>query len=187
MTWLARHVKSRRKSLWQPWDHCIGVKHCIHYSGTWGSRVHLFSWLRYRACFSDTPADFLSTPTIKTIYTITSLFLALVLFPQVQKRAQAELDVVVGRDRLPTFNDRPHLPYIEAICKELMRWLMVGPMGTVWISMSPVNRNDGMITFRRSPFINKGWRLWRIFYSERSDSVTVHFAFETSLLTLRSY
>jgi hypothetical protein len=61
-----------------------------------------------------------------------SLFLALVLFPQVQKQAQAELDVVVGRDRLPTFDDRPHLPYIEAICKELIRWLMVAPIGTVW-------------------------------------------------------
>jgi cytochrome P450 len=59
-----------------------------------------------------------------------SLFLVLVLFPQVQRRAQAELDAVVGRDRLPTFNDRPRLPYIEASCKELMRWNMVTPMGT---------------------------------------------------------
>jgi cytochrome P450 len=54
-----------------------------------------------------------------------SLFLALVLFPQVQRRAQAELDVVIGRDRLPTFNDWPRLPYIEALCKELLRWQMV--------------------------------------------------------------
>jgi cytochrome P450 len=60
-----------------------------------------------------------------------SLFLALVLFPQVQRRAQAELDVVIGRDRLPTFNDRPRLPYIEALCKELMRWNLVLPMGKI--------------------------------------------------------
>jgi cytochrome P450 len=58
-----------------------------------------------------------------------SLFLALVLFPHVQRRAQAELDVVIGRDRLPTFDDRPRLPYIEALCKELMRWQMVTPIG----------------------------------------------------------
>ena len=58
-----------------------------------------------------------------------SFFLALVLFPQVQRRAQAELDAVIGRDRLPTFDDRPHLPYIEALCKELLRWQMVGPVG----------------------------------------------------------
>ena len=61
-----------------------------------------------------------------------SLFLALVLFPQVQRRAQAELDLVIGRDRLPTFDDRPRLPYIEALCKELMRWFMVAPIGTIW-------------------------------------------------------
>jgi len=64
-----------------------------------------------------------------TVSSIKSLFLALVLFPRVQRRAQAELDIVVGRDRLPTFDDRAHLPYIEAICKELMRWLMVAPIG----------------------------------------------------------
>jgi hypothetical protein len=60
-----------------------------------------------------------------------SLFLALVLFPQAQRRAQAELDVVVGRDRLPTFDDRPRLPYIGAYCKELMRWLVVTPIGAL--------------------------------------------------------
>ena len=59
-----------------------------------------------------------------------SLFLALVLFPQVQTRAQAELDVAIGRDRLPTFDDRQRLPYIEALCKELLRWKLVAPMGT---------------------------------------------------------
>ena len=69
---------------------------------------------------------------MKTVSSMTSFFLALALFPQVQRRAQAELDVVVGRDRLPTFNDRPRLPYIEALCKELLRWQMVTPIGTIW-------------------------------------------------------
>jgi hypothetical protein len=100
-------------------------------SGTWDLQ-YLFSWFNDCAYFSDIPADFLPTPVIKTVSSINSLFLALVLFPQVQKRAQAELDVVVGRDRLPKFDDRPHLPYIEAIYKELMRWLMVAPTGMVW-------------------------------------------------------
>ena len=62
---------------------------------------------------------------------MSSLFLLLVLYPQVQRRAQAELDVATGRDRLPTFDDRPRLPYIEALCKELMRWQMVAPVGTI--------------------------------------------------------
>jgi hypothetical protein len=66
---------------------------------------------------------------VKTVAAITQLFLALVLYPQVQKRAQAELDAVVGRDRLPTFSDRPRLPYIEAICREVLRWQVVAPIG----------------------------------------------------------
>ena len=85
-----------------------------------------------------------------------SLFLALVLFPQVQKQARAELDSVIGRDRLPTFDDRPHLPYIEALCKELMRWRMVVPLGLIRGFPRPVNRNDRTSTFRSSPFIKQG-------------------------------
>lgn len=72
-----------------------------------------------------------SCHSTKTVSSMSSLFLALVLSPQVQKRAQEELDIVVGRDRLPTFDDRARLPYIEAICKELVRWQMVTPMGSI--------------------------------------------------------
>jgi cytochrome P450 len=64
-----------------------------------------------------------------TVSSLSSLFLALVLYPEVQKRAQAELDTVVTRDRLPTFDDRPRLPYIDALCGELLRWQMVTPLG----------------------------------------------------------
>ena len=52
----------------------------------------------------------------------------MVMYPEVQKRAQAELDAVVGPNRLPTFQDRPSLPYIEAIMKESLRWQLVTPM-----------------------------------------------------------
>jgi cytochrome P450 len=55
--------------------------------------------------------------------------MALALYPEVQKRAQAELDSVLSRDRLPTFDDKPRLPYIEAMCKELLRWRVVTPLG----------------------------------------------------------
>ena len=51
------------------------------------------------------------------------------LYPEVQKKAQAEIDIVVGTNRLPDFEDRPSLPYINAIIKELMRWHSVLPLG----------------------------------------------------------
>ena len=77
------------------------------------------------------PTSFLLTSTIETVSSMISLFLALVLYPGVLRRAQAELDIVTGRDRLPTIDDRPLLPYTEALCKELMRWQMVTPTGTI--------------------------------------------------------
>ncbi len=49
-------------------------------------------------------------------------------YPETQARAHAELDAVVGRTRLPTFADYPHLPYIRAMVKELIRWRPVAPL-----------------------------------------------------------
>ena len=54
--------------------------------------------------------------------------LAMVAYPEVQERAQAELDTVVGRSRIPTFSDLPNLPYIQAMVKEVLRWRPVLPL-----------------------------------------------------------
>ena len=50
------------------------------------------------------------------------------LYPEVQKKAQAEIDAVVGAHRLPDFEDRPSLTYINAIVKESMRWHLAFPL-----------------------------------------------------------
>ena len=49
--------------------------------------------------------------------------------PEVQERAQQELDGVTGGHRLPEFTDRTSLPYIDAIVKEVLRWQSVVPLG----------------------------------------------------------
>ncbi|KAG2356986.1 cytochrome P450 [Suillus spraguei] len=66
-----------------------------------------------------------------TVATINSFFLAMTLFPDVQKKAQAEIDAVIGPDRLPSFADQGSLPYIEALAKEALRWHAVVPTGLV--------------------------------------------------------
>ena len=48
--------------------------------------------------------------------------------PEVQKRAQGEIDRVVGPDRLPTMSDRLNLPYIEAVVLETLRWHPISPI-----------------------------------------------------------
>lgn len=50
-------------------------------------------------------------------------------YPEAQKKAQEELDRVVGTDRLPTFADRDDLPYVEALVTEVFRWNPVAPLG----------------------------------------------------------
>lgn len=66
---------------------------------------------------------------------LTWFFLAMVLYPEVQKKAQAELDSVVGRSRMPTFADLEHLPYMQAVVKEALRWNPVDPMGLPHMSI----------------------------------------------------
>lgn len=51
------------------------------------------------------------------------------MYPKVQRKAQAELDAVIGSGRLPEFSDRPSLPYVNALIKETMRWQVVVPLG----------------------------------------------------------
>ncbi|KAJ8583990.1 cytochrome P450 [Rhizopogon salebrosus TDB-379] len=64
-----------------------------------------------------------------TSATLLVFALAMVLYPDVQKRAQAKIDLVIGRDLLPTFEDRASLPYIDAVLRETLRWQPVGPLG----------------------------------------------------------
>ena len=50
------------------------------------------------------------------------------LHPTVQAKAQAQLDSVVGMDRLPEIDDISSLPYIKAVLMEIMRWRPVVPL-----------------------------------------------------------
>jgi len=54
---------------------------------------------------------------------------AMACFPKVQARMREEIHSVVGTDRLPSFDDRERLPYINAAIKEVYRWNPNTPMG----------------------------------------------------------
>ncbi|KAF7347310.1 hypothetical protein MVEN_01486400 [Mycena venus] len=67
--------------------------------------------------------------TSTTSSQLEGFFLAMSLYPDVQAEAQRELDLVVGKDRLPDISDRPDLPYMNALCKEVLRWHNANPTG----------------------------------------------------------
>ncbi|KAJ3008046.1 hypothetical protein NUW54_g3309 [Trametes sanguinea] len=67
--------------------------------------------------------------TDTTFSTAEGFFVAMSLHPEVQQKARAELDLIVGPHRLPDFSDRDSLVYINAIVKESLRWHNVLPLG----------------------------------------------------------
>ncbi|KAJ3772039.1 cytochrome P450 1 [Lentinula raphanica] len=83
-----------------------------------------------------------------TMSSISSFLLSMCLHPDIQRKGQEEIDRVIGQDRLPTFEDRSSLPYVEAIYREVMRLYPPLPNGVPHVSM-----NDN---FYRGYYIPKG-------------------------------
>jgi len=60
-----------------------------------------------------------------------NFILAMILCPHVQERAHDLIERVIGTERLPTFQDRPSLPYVDAILRECLRWRPMLPLGAL--------------------------------------------------------
>ncbi|RDA92724.1 hypothetical protein CP533_1427 [Ophiocordyceps camponoti-saundersi (nom. inval.)] len=80
-----------------------------------------------------------------TASSLSGFILAMVLFPKVQRKAQEELDRVVGNDRLPRLSDRDNLPYIEGVVGETFRWSPIGPLGFPHITSESMVYNGYLI------------------------------------------
>lgn len=60
-----------------------------------------------------------------TSSTLQSFFMAMACFPETQRKAQQQIDAVVGPDRTPNWNDFEKIPYVTQIQKECLRWRSV--------------------------------------------------------------
>jgi cytochrome P450 len=65
----------------------------------------------------------------KTFSAFLTFFLAMAAYPRVQAKAREEVDGLADATKLPTLDDRPILPYVNAIIKELLRWRPPIPLG----------------------------------------------------------
>lgn len=63
--------------------------------------------------------------------TLLGFICAMLVFPEVQRRAQSELDQVVGADRMPQPQDEPRLQYIRGCVKESLRWMPTTILGAI--------------------------------------------------------
>lgn len=66
---------------------------------------------------------------LKIVSTLSTFVLAMVKYPGVQQKAQAELDSVISQGRLPSFDQQNLIPSLMAIVKECLRWQVVTPLG----------------------------------------------------------
>ncbi|RWA13097.1 hypothetical protein EKO27_g2010 [Xylaria grammica] len=83
--------------------------------------------------FSDSRAGYLNGTILEagsdtSASTLIGFVQAMLIFPEVSKLAQAEIDDVCG-DRIPSLDDLPDLPYIRGCVKESMRWMPTAMLG----------------------------------------------------------
>ncbi|KAF9881452.1 cytochrome p450 oxidoreductase [Colletotrichum karsti] len=96
------------------------IANLIRTSENTPEQIHSHQW---------SSAALYSGGTDTTVSTTACFFLAMTMYSDVQAKAQAEIDRVVGTGRLPSLEDREALPYVEAVLKETLRWHTVIPMG----------------------------------------------------------
>ncbi|GME37495.1 cytochrome p450 [Neofusicoccum parvum] len=70
---------------------------------------------------------------------------AMAVFPEVQRKAQEEIDRVVGSERMPRDEDAPNLPYVRQVIQELHRWISVVPLGLTHATSSPLRWRGWML------------------------------------------
>ncbi|KAF7357550.1 O-methylsterigmatocystin oxidoreductase [Mycena sanguinolenta] len=104
--------------------------------------------------------ELLTSQLTQTGSAFASFCLAMALHPEIQKKAQTEIDTVIGTDRLPEFEDRPSLPFVEALYREVMRWRPVTPLGVAHAS-SEDDICDGYFIPKGTTVIANIWAMTR--------------------------
>uniref|UniRef100_A0A0W0F3X1 Cytochrome P450 n=1 Tax=Moniliophthora roreri TaxID=221103 RepID=A0A0W0F3X1_MONRR len=103
-------------------------------------------------------ASLIPSLTASTIY---AFFLVMCLYPNVQRRAQAEVDSAVGRDRLPTYADQDKMPYLEALMKEILRRHISVPTGGLPHTTTENDIHDGYFVPKGSIVLANIWKMAR--------------------------
>ena len=83
------------------------------------------------------------------------------LHPEVQRLGQTEIDKVIGNNRVPSISDRPSLPFVEAIMREVLRWNPVTNLSA--LTYPAVVRILTIVVSSRCPsYRDRGGRLLRV-------------------------
>ncbi|KAJ7276612.1 cytochrome P450 [Mycena rebaudengoi] len=91
---------------------------------------------------------------------IQSLIMALIAYPEAQKKAQEEVDRVVGEHRMPTLDDLEEMPYIRAMILEAHRFRPVAPLLIPHATIAQEEYKGYVIPKGATIFVN----VWGIFH-----------------------
>jgi cytochrome P450 len=108
--------------------------------------------------------------------TIIVCILNLILQTEIQTRLREEIDAVVGLDkngnilRLPTFEDRPQLKWLEYVIQETTRWAPLSPLGVPHASIAEDTYKGYRIPAGSTVYAN-AWAMSRDerYYSDPED------------------
>ncbi|CAG7972379.1 unnamed protein product [Penicillium olsonii] len=84
---------------------------------------------------------------------------AMLLFPDVQRKAQDEIERVIGSSRLPVMEDLSELQYIRACMKETVRWMPTTILGAVPHAVTQDDEYRGMFIPKNAGVLNNVWAI----------------------------
>lgn len=120
-TWsAARKMVDQRRSVGDVRDAMIDVKL---------EEYEKIGWPLSQYAFQNLFGELLEAGADTTANMILTIILAVTKYPEVQARAQKELDEACGIERMPLFSDFDRLPYINCIIKEALRWRPTSDLG----------------------------------------------------------
>ena len=117
-------------------------------------------WFSHSETFIHSVPKDISRSLYQTLSTIATFVLAMIKYPEVQKKAQDELDRVL-KGSLPTFQHQESLPYVTAILKESLRWKPAAPIGmfALYVYGSFLSFTEGAPHCLISEDVYEGYRL----------------------------
>ncbi|CAG7969918.1 unnamed protein product [Penicillium salamii] len=112
--------------------------------------------------FSDDQAAYISGTLLEagsdtTSSTLYAFIQAMLLFPEVQRKAQEEIERVVGSSRLPVMDDISELQYVRACMKETVRWMPTTILGAVPHAVTQDDEYRGMFIPKNAGVLNNVW------------------------------
>lgn len=120
-------------------------RHCDNAHNEGDKTTHVTTSAEHEHIIKYTAATLYGGASDTIVSSMSCFVLAMVMFPEVQSKAQREIEQVIGLGRLPTLEDRDKLPYVDGVVKEALRWYPAAPLGFPHVTSEDIIYNNYFI------------------------------------------